>query len=271
MRPSRCSACERSRACPAAARPPAHRPGQARARRSCSRLLSPVSMTMRTPSACSIRMASPVGFDRIGDANDRRDFTVDHHKHDGLAFAAKLVGSVLQDSDIDTESVQQPQITRPQRDGLQRYPGHLDRLPREPAHLRRTNRLSRSPRPTIAVGQRVFASGSRLAGSRRTSASPISADRHERRESGPAFGQRAGLVDDQCVDRFEPLERFGVLNEHAGRRASTRADHDRHRRGEPERTRAGDDQHGHGARRARRRVGAPVHISPTRRNVNTAN
>ena len=38
-------------------------------------------------------------------------------------------------------------------------------------------------------------------------------------------------------------ERFGIPDEHARRGAAPRADHDRHRRRQPERARAGDDQH----------------------------
>ena len=60
---------------------------------------------------------------------------------------------------------------------------------------------------------------------------------------GLAFGQRAGLVDDERVDLLEALQRLGVLDQHAGLRAAPDADHDRHRRGEPERAGAGDDQH----------------------------
>jgi hypothetical protein len=31
----------------------------------------------------------------------------------------------------------------------------------------------------------------------------------------PAFGQRAGLVDDQRIDFLHVLERFGILDQHA--------------------------------------------------------
>ena len=58
-----------------------------------------------------------------------------------------------------------------------------------------------------------------------------------------AFGQGAGLVDDERVDLFHPLQRFGVLDQDAGVGAAADADHDRHRRREAERARAGDDQH----------------------------
>ena len=48
-----------------------------------------------------------------------------------------------------------------------------------------------------------------------------------------AFGQRAGLVDHERVDLLEPLQRFGILDQHAGLRAAPDADHDRHRRRKP--------------------------------------
>ena len=49
------------------------------------------------------------------------------------------------------------------------------------------------------------------------------APRRPRRESARlAFGQRAGLVDDQRVDLLQALERLGVLDQHAGLRAAAR-------------------------------------------------
>ena len=67
-----------------------------------------------------------------------------------------------------------------------------------------------------------------------------------------ALGQRAGLVDDQRVDLLQPLERLGVLDQHARLRAAPDADHDRHRRRQPQRAGTGDDQHRH---RGDQRVG----------------
>ena len=65
-----------------------------------------------------------------------------------------------------------------------------------------------------------------------------------------ALGQRARLVDHQRVDLLHPLQRLGVLDQHAGLRAAADADHDRHRRREPERAGAGDDQHADGGDQA---------------------
>ena len=66
--------------------------------------------------------------------------------------------------------------------------------------------------------------------------------RHDGGDLRLAFGQRAGLVDDERVDLLHPLERLGVLDQHAGLRAAADADHDRHRRRQAERAGAGDDE-----------------------------
>ncbi len=58
-----------------------------------------------------------------------------------------------------------------------------------------------------------------------------------------ALGERAGLVHEQRVHLRKRLERLGVAEQHAGARAAAGRHHDRHRRREPERARAGDDQH----------------------------
>jgi hypothetical protein len=73
----------------------------------------------------------------------------------------------------------------------------------------------------------------------------------QRYDFGPTLRQRARLVDHQGVDLLEPLQSFGVLDQNAGLSAPTDADHDRHRRGEPERAGTGDD-------RTRREAGDPL-------------
>ena len=73
-----------------------------------------------------------------------------------------------------------------------------------------------------------------------------------------AGGDRAGLVEHDRVDRARGLEDLRALDQQAELRAAAGADEQRGRRGEPERARAGDDQHGDGGgererRRPRRR------------------
>ena len=85
---------------------------------------------------------------------------------------------------------------------------------------------------------------------RSSSASDQSPSGDDRRDLGLALGQRAGLVDDQRVDLLQPLQRLGVLDQHAQPGAAADADHDRHRRGQAQRAGAGDDQHRHGGDQA---------------------
>ena len=73
-----------------------------------------------------------------------------------------------------------------------------------------------------------------------------------------ALGQRAGLVDHQRVDLFHALQRFGVLDQHAGLRAAPDADHDRHRGGKAERTGTGDDEHRNGGDQTKHQAAVPA-------------
>ncbi len=59
-----------------------------------------------------------------------------------------------------------------------------------------------------------------------------------------AARDRAGLIDDDGIDRPGVLEDFATLDDHTELGPSPRADHDPEGGGEAERTRAGDDQHG---------------------------
>ncbi len=59
-----------------------------------------------------------------------------------------------------------------------------------------------------------------------------------------AARDRAGLVDDDGIDRPGVLEDFATLDDHTELGPSSRADHDPEGGGEAERTWAGDDQHG---------------------------
>ena len=77
-------------------------------------------------------------------------------------------------------------------------------------------------------------------------------------EAHPAGGDGAGLVEHDRVDPAGGLEDLRALDQQAELGAAAGADQQRGRRGEPERARAGDDQHGDGGgererRRSRRR------------------
>ena len=72
---------------------------------------------------------------------------------------------------------------------------------------------------------------------------PRRSDGHELRL---ALRQRPGLVDDNRRHLLEHLQRFGVPHQNAELRTPSRPHHNRHRRGEAERTGTGDDEHGDG-------------------------
>ena len=72
------------------------------------------------------------------------------------------------------------------------------------------------------------------------------AERDDGFQSGTAFGESAGLVDDNGINPLHGLEGFGVFDEHAGAGAASGAHHDGHGRGQSESTGAGDDEHGYG-------------------------
>ena len=80
-----------------------------------------------------------------------------------------------------------------------------------------------------------------------------------------ALGQRPRLVDHQGVDLFHPLQRFGILDQHAGLRTTPDAHHDRHRRGKAKCAGAGDDQHAHGCDQAVRHPGFRSEHRPGRK------
>src|ERR1700683_3927916 len=62
-------------------------------------------------------------------------------------------------------------------------------------------------------------------------------------ESGLAFGEGSGFVDDDGIDFFQNLESLAILDENARASAASYPDHDRHWSGESQRAWTGDDQH----------------------------
>ena len=67
--------------------------------------------------------------------------------------------------------------------------------------------------------------------------------RLDRNEFWFAFSQGPGFIDDERVDLAQHFDRFGVSEQHAGVRALSGRNHDRHRRREAERARTGNNQH----------------------------
>ena len=106
----------------------------------------------------------------------------------------------------------------------------------------------RAPRAsaTMASRQRMLAALIEAGGecaAPRSSLNPACGD--DRAERRPAHGQRAGLVDDQaCRSCASARSLRHRVNSTPGCRRAAGRDHDRHRRGQSQRARTGDDQHG---------------------------
>ena len=129
-----------------------------------------------------------------------------------------------------------------------------------PSRLRNdsTARRARRPRsrPRCAMARAIGCSeASSSAPARRSSSrrSPPSAT-IDVAHLHPAGRDRAGLVEHDRVDAARRLEHLGALDQDAELGAAAGADEQRRRRGESERARAGDDQHGdrRGEREGRR-------------------
>ena len=145
----------------------------------------------------------------------------------------------------DAELGQEPRVAERRRGGARpcrSRPCRSASRSRAPAQARCLRSAAAS---TMAAASGCSLARSTLAASRSTSLSSKPSRGIDRDHLRLAFGQRAGLVDDQRVDLLHALQRLGVLDQHARLRAAADADHDRHRRGEAERAGAGDDQHRH--------------------------
>ena len=151
------------------------------------------------------------------------------------------------------EGLQEPRVA--ERDAAAR---DLAPHPLPRGHLEVRGFLQREPARPRAVddraGERVLAPALEAGRQAEELRLVVGRQGHDGRQPGAALRQRAGLVDDERVHLLEDLERLGVLDEDARRRAPAHAHHDRHRRREPERARARDDQDGH---QREQRVGQP--------------
>ena len=213
--------------------------------------LSPVSMTTSMPSARSAaQRLRRRRLDRIGDREQRRRaWPSTATKIDGRAVARAAARPLSRSAAVSTPSsaeiagVAERDASCPSTLPVDALAGRRSRTRSTAAsvELALLGSARRSPAPADA---RWRARRWRRAAAARLSSNAVGGD--DRDDLRLALGQRAGLVDHERVDLLHPLQRFGVLDQHAGLRAAADADHDRHRRGEAERAGAGDDQHGDG-------------------------
>ena len=145
-----------------------------------------------------------------------------------------------------------------------------DALARDLDHvLDRAHDRERRP-GRVAEGARHGVRRLRLEGPRELERRVVAVPAGDRR---PALGERAGLVEQHGVDRAQPLERVGVLDEDAGARRPQQRHRHRERHRQAERARAGHDEQRDDAlerdRRAavaatRRRSRPPARAGPAR-------
>ena len=206
------------------------------------RSLSPVAMMIRKPSRWSAFESSRGGvLHRIGDADHPGEPSIERDEHHSLALVASVVGRFGQRFDLEPEILHQLQVA------------DLDRLAVDGAsdplagHRFEVCRLGQRDAtvlgsPNDCLGQRVL--GALLQGRsqlqyRDLVVAGCGQDGHQ---LGLPLRQRTGLVDDERVDRFEPLQRLGVLDEHPHLGAAPRRRHDRHGGRETQCARTRDDQ-----------------------------
>ncbi len=194
-------------------------------------------------------------FDRVGDADDAGDRTVDGDDGDGVACVEEPFDARTQGAHVDPFA-----LHKTRRPGDDLFP--VDR----PEHA--------MPRHGFEVldasGVRHIASfrfvddrrADRMAGSRfqyrihgQDILFGVAGSRDDMRDTRLPFGQRAGLVEDDGAYAMRSLERCRVAYQDAAQRALTSAHHDRDRGREPHGARAGDDEDGNGVQDGERERG----------------
>ena len=133
----------------------------------------------------------------------------------------------------------------PLDDGADAVPGEGLEARRRPATSRPRSAAAASDR----VGERVLGAAlgrapAQLAAASSSPAPPRAAEQHDVGHARLALGDRPGLVEHDGVELVRGLERGAVADQDAVLGALAGADHDRRRRRQAERARAGDDQHG---------------------------
>ena len=169
------------------------------------------------------------GFDRIGDGDDAGRLAVDADEDRRGAIGAQLLRLGRKWSGIDALLLEEGGVAECHAlalDGADARPCRSASRSRSPGS---SAILRCSAAATMAAASGCSLARSTLAARRRMLASSKPGAATTAVTAGRALGQRAGLVDDERVDLFQPLERLGVLDQHAGLGAAPDADHDRHR------------------------------------------
>ena len=220
---------------------------------------SPVTITVSTPSPCRAAIAAAgTRLGSVGHEVDGLDRAVAAREHGRLPCSAAAAAAASTGSGTVPTNVARPTlIVSPSTTASTPSPASLvkevgdDRpgaVGAQPRHDGPGDRMLRR----VLRGRDDSAERGRLDAGRdlRT---------HERH---PAGRDGSGLVEHGDVDAPRRLEHLATLDDDAELRAAPGSDHDRGGRREPERTGAGDDQHGY--RRGERVVGRVTGEQPDR-------
>ena len=198
------------------------------------------------PDATLSKRGNGIGggvLDRIRDHQQPRELCIDRDKHDTLALGANAVGLRVEAGGIHPQIGEHYFVTKG-------YGATGDGSAHTLAGVRLEIRHFLDHHATLICAvddggcERVLAALFKRSSEAKYFALLKSIDCDHLDQARLANRQGAGLVHYQRVDLLHQLEGFGVLDEHACRRAATGPDHDRHRRRQAERTGTGDDQDG---------------------------
>ena len=180
---------------------------------------------------------------RVSDPDKTGDLAIQHHEHYCLALVATGICLGGQVARLKAKVPDHRQIAERDRfavdDPLDALAGdRLEIVGISHLHIA----LFRAAHD--GLGKRVFRSALQRCGETQDLGLVVTGLRQDGDKLRLAHRQRAGLVDEQGIALLEPLQRLGVLDKYPGLGPPPRRRHDRHRRGEAERTGTGDDQHG---------------------------
>ena len=180
--------------------------------------------------------------DRVGDGNEAGELADDDNEHRRLAFGLQRLGLGGNRCGVDAMVGHHRRIA--ERDLFTRHRAG-NALAGDCLEVFGIRQLDATFSRTLddRLGERVLRAFFKGSGERKQIILIDAVRRDDVGQLRPAFGQGAGLVDDQRIDRSEVLQRRGFLDQYAGMGTAPGRGHDRHRRGEAERTGAGDDQH----------------------------
>ena len=184
-----------------------------------------------------------VGLDGVGDGDEPRDLPVDADEDRGAPRLLERREPRLGRRDVEVQLGHQRAVAEDHLAPLD-HRAHALAGDRLEVRGRRDRQAARRRPAHHGIRERVLGE---LLDARREAQQIRFADgaeHHHVGQFGRAAGQGAGLVEDDGRHGVRALQRLGALDQDAVLRPQAGADHDRRRRGQPERAGAGDDEHG---------------------------